>query len=152
MDGPVSEIGLLMLATLVAGAAIGWLIRSVLSHSRINILNDDWQTQYDDVVRQLDHVSNEITALRSSFEAQEAVLHQRDVAVGRIRTELDSALEKEKLLMRNIFTLRAEREDFKTKVVTFQNELAYLKRQSTELQNEFVKSGDFYKGELAKAF
>jgi len=34
----------------------------------------------------------------------------------------------------------------------FHNALVSLKRQSTELQAEFVKSGDFYKAELAKSF
>ncbi|MCH8249680.1 MAG: hypothetical protein IH913_08740 [Proteobacteria bacterium] len=55
-------------------------------------------------------------------------------------------------MSKSIFTLRSEREDFKNKVSTFQNALAALKQQSAELQTEFVKSGDFYKGELAKSF
>jgi predicted flap endonuclease-1-like 5' DNA nuclease/predicted nucleic acid-binding Zn-ribbon protein len=152
MDGSISEIGLTLLATLAGGAVVGWVIRSVLSHSRINQLNDDWQAQLDDVVRQRDRLTAEANTLRMSIEAQEAVIHQRDMAVTKIRTELDSALEKEKLLTKNVFTLRAEREDFKTKMVTFQNRMAALQRQSNELQSEFIKSGNFYKGELTKAF
>ncbi len=152
MDGSISEIGLYLLATLAGGAVVGWVIRSALSHSRINQLNDDWQAQLDDVVRQRDRLTAETDTLRTSIEAQEAVIHQRDMAVIKIRTELDSALEKEKLLTKNVFTLRAEREDFKTKMVTFQNRMASLQRQSNELQSEFIKSGDFYKGELTKAF
>ncbi len=152
MDGSLSQIGLYLLATLVVGAVIGWLVRSALSNNRIKELNDDWQTQLDDVVRQRDRLTAETQTLRTSIEAQEAVIHQRDMAVGSIRTELDSAIEKEKLMTKNIFTLRAEREDFKNKMTTFQNRLAVLQRQSTELQSEFVKSGDFYKGELRKAF
>jgi predicted flap endonuclease-1-like 5' DNA nuclease len=74
------------------------------------------------------------------------------MAVTKIRTELESAIEKEKLLTKNIFTLRAEREDFKTKMVTFQNRMAALQRQSAELQSEFIKSSEFYKGELTKSF
>ena len=152
MDGYISDIGLYLLAPLVVGAAVGWLSRSALSKSAISQLNDDWEAQYDDAVRQRDRLSTETTTLRTTVEAQEAVVHQRDLAVRKTRTELDSALEKEKLLMKNIFTLRAEREDFKTKVAMFQNALTSLKRQSTELQTEFVKSGDFYKAELAKSF
>ena len=152
MDGPISEIGLYLLATLAGGAVVGWVIRSALSHSRINRLNDDWQAQLDDAVRERDRRTAEADTLRMSIEAQEAVIHQRDMAVTKIRTELNSALEKEKLLTKNVFTLRAEREDFKAKMVTFQSRMAALQRQSNELQSEFIKSGDFYKSELTKAF
>ena len=152
MDGSISEIGLYLLATLAGGAVVGWVIRSVLSHSRIDQLDDDWQAQLDDVVRQRDRLTAEADTLRTSIEAQEAVIHQRDMAVTKTRTELNSALEKEKLLTKNVFTLRAEREDFKAKMVMFQNRMAALQRQSNELQSEFIKSGNFYKSELTKAF
>ena len=152
MDGSLSQLGMYLLATLVAGAAVGWLIRRALSNSRIHELNDDWQAQLDDVVRQRDRFIAESATLRTTIEAQEAVIHQRDIAVNKIRTELVSALEKDKLMTKNIFTLKTEREDFKTKVATFQNALASLKRQSAELQTEFVKSGDFYKAQLSKSF
>lgn len=152
MDGTFSEIGLNLLAALVAGAAVGWLVSSVLGKGRTRRLNDDWQAQFDDVVRQREQRIAETETLRTTIEAQEAVIHQRDLAVGKIRTDFESALEKEKLLTKNIFTLRAEREDTKSKMTTFQNRMAVLQRQSNELQAEFIKSGEFYKGELTKAF
>ena len=152
MDGLISEFGLYLLATLAGGAVIGWLLHSAISSSRTNTLNKDWQAQLDGAVRQRDRLTAQSEKLRTSIEAQEAVIHQRDMAVTKIRTELESAIEKEKLLTKNIFTLRAEREDFKTKMVTFQNRMAALQRQSSELQAEFIKSRDFYKGELTKAF
>jgi predicted flap endonuclease-1-like 5' DNA nuclease len=152
MDGYFSEIGIYLLAALAAGAAVGWLIKSVLGNGQINTLNDNWQAQLDDVVRQRDRLTAETGTLRTSIEAQEAVIHQRELAASRARTELNSALEKEKLMEKNIFTLRAEREDFKTKMSTFQNRMASLQQQSAELQSEFIKSRDFYVGELTKSF
>jgi predicted flap endonuclease-1-like 5' DNA nuclease len=152
MDGYFSEIGIYLLAALLAGAAVGWLIKSILGNRQINTLNDNWQAQLDDVVRQRDRRTAETGTLRTSIEAQEAVIHQRELAASRARTELNSALEKEKLMQKNIFTLRAEREDFKTKMSTFQNRMASLQQQSAELQSEFIKSRDFYVGELTKSF
>lgn len=152
MDGLISEFGYYLLATLAGGAVIGWLLHSAFSSSRTNTLNSDWQTQLDDVVRQRDKLTTQVEKLKMSIEAQEAVIHQRDMAVTKIRTEFESAIEKEKLLTKNIFTLRAEREDFKTKMATFQNRMAALQRQSGELQSEFIKSSEFYKGELTKSF
>jgi predicted flap endonuclease-1-like 5' DNA nuclease len=152
MDGSLSEIDLYLLAALAVAVAVGWLIKSALHSSRIGKLNDDWQAQLDDVVRQRDRRTAETETLRTSIEAQEAVIHQRELAASRAQTELDSALEKEKLMTKSIFTLRAEREDFKTKMSTFQNRMATLQQQSTELQSEFIKSRDFYVGELTKSF
>ena len=147
-----SEIALFTIAALLVGVSIGGLIRHLFSNRRIDRLNEDWQTKLDDAIRQRDRLTAEIAALRTTIDNHQAVVHQHEMTVARVQTELQSAHEKEKLLTRNIFTLRSEREDFKNKVVTFQNALASLKRQSAELQTEFIKSGNFYKAELTKAF
>ncbi len=152
MDSFVFGYWLYLLAAVVVGAAIGWLIRSTFANNRIDAINDDWQSQVDDLVRQRDRRTAESKTLRNTIEAQEGLVSRHQNEVAAIRTELNSAREKEKLLTRNIFTLKAEREDFKAKVVTFQNAMASLKSRSDELQNEFIKSGDFYKSELAKSF
>lgn len=152
MDNALYGIALYVLAAAVGGFTIGWLVRSVAARNQSSTLESEWQTKTDAVTRQRDRLTAEINSMRTTVEAQEAVVHQRDMLVAKTRTELNSALEKEKLLTKNIFTLKAEREEFKTKVVTFQNALNSLKAQSDELQVEFIKSGDFYKSELAKSF
>lgn len=152
MDSNLSDFLLPLLAALGLGLAAGWLIRNALLSKHTGSLNDGWQNKVDDVVRQRDRLTAENNKMRTNVEAQESVVHQRDMLVAKTRTALESALEKEKLLTKNIFTLKAEREDFKTKVVTFQNALTSLKRQSDEFQVEFIKSRDFYKSELTKSF
>tara|TARA_R110002096_G_scaffold188467_1_gene368364 strand:- start:499 stop:1695 length:1197 start_codon:yes stop_codon:yes gene_type:complete len=152
MESALSSILLYVLAALVGGLIIGWLIRSIAARKQTATLESEWQAKTDTVSRHRDRLTAEINSMRTTVEAQEAVVHQRDMQVAKARTELNSALEKEKLLTKNIFTLKAEREEFKNKVVTFQNALHSLKAQSDELQVEFIKSGDFYKSELAKSF
>ena len=73
-------------------------------------------------------------------------------AVTRVKTELASVREKEKQLVKDLFTLRAEREETKAKMNSFQSALMSMKQQATEIQTEFLKSREFYKGELTKAF
>ena len=148
MNGLFTDMAAYLLAASLAGAIFGWLIRTAASKSKIASSNDSWQAQLDNVVRQRDQHKDELTTLRTSIEAQEAVIHQRDMAVSKMRTELESALEKEKGLTKGLFTLRAEREDFKSKMASFQNRMASLQSQSNELQSEFLKSRDFYVGEL----
>jgi predicted flap endonuclease-1-like 5' DNA nuclease len=152
MEGSTLQFALLLLAAAVTGAVVGWLIRGATRRRRIDQLNDEWQTKLDDFIRQRDRLTTEIASLRSTIESQQADIHKHEIAVAKVRTELESAYEKEKMMSKSIFTLRAEREDFKNKVVQFQNALVSVKRQSAELQSEFIKSGDFYKAELAKAF
>ena len=152
MDSVLSEMLLYLIAALAVGLAAGWLIRNTLALRRTDELNRDWQNQVDELVRHRDRLITENNTMRTTVEAQESVVHQRDMLVAKTRTELESALEKEKLLMKSIFTLKAEREDFKSKVVTFQNALTSLKSQSDDLQVEFIKSRDFYKAELTKSF
>ena len=152
MEGSILQIALLLLAAAVIGAAVGWLIRGGKSSRRTDQLNDEWQTKLDDHIRQRDRLTTEIASLRSTIESQQADIHKHEIAVTKGRTDLESAYEKEKMLSKSIFTLRAEREEFKNKVVQFQNALVSVKQRSAELQVEFVKSGDFYKAELAKAF
>jgi predicted flap endonuclease-1-like 5' DNA nuclease len=152
MNGLLTDMAAYLLAAALAGAVIGWFIKSAASKIKITALDDSWQAQLDNVVRQRDQLRDELKTLRTSIEAQEAVIHQRDMAVTKIRTELESALEKEKRLTKGLFTLRAEREDFKSKMASFQTRMAALQSQSSELQSEFLKSRDFYVSELTKSF
>jgi chromosome segregation ATPase len=152
MDGSLSEIGIYMLAALAAGLAVGWLLKSALSKRQINAVKGAWQTRLDDATEQRDRSRAEVKTLKSSIDAQQAVIYHGELAVSRVQTELNSALEKEKFMAENIFTLRSEREEFKTKMSTFQNRMAPLQQQSADLQTEFLKSRAFYVGELKKSF
>jgi predicted flap endonuclease-1-like 5' DNA nuclease len=57
-----------------------------------------------------------------------------------------------KSISKELFDVRAERDDLGVSIINSQNALTSAKQQSSELKNEFVKTGVFYKGELTKAF
>ncbi len=132
MEGFTPEIGMYLLATFVAGLLLGWLFRGPQSNRRINQVSDEWQSKVDDVIRQKDRCVTEMGSLRSTIESQQGVVRRHEIAIAKARTELESAHEKEKLMSKNIFTLRAEREDTKAKLVHFQNAQVSVKQQSTE--------------------
>ncbi len=152
METSITDISLYLLAALAVGAVAGWLLKTVLTKSKIVVAKGRLQEQLDDVSRQRDQSKVENDKLRKSIEAQQAVIHQRELVASSARTELNSALEKEKLMERNNFILRAEREDFKTKMSSFQSRMLSLQQQSADLQSEFTKSRDFYVGQLKKSF
>lgn len=152
MGGLTPETAIYALAAVVVGIGIGWLLQSGLLRRRIAQVSDDWQAKVDDMTRQRDRLTNENGKLRTRLEEQEAAVHRHEVAVKKANIELESAREREKRLSKDIFTLRGEREDFKNKVVTFKSALDTVKQQTVELQDEFIRSREFYKGELQKSF
>ncbi len=145
MGGSTPQIALYVLGAGVFGLVIGWLIRGATSKRRIGPLSNDGQTKLDAVTRQRDQFATEYSKLRSTIESLQA-------AVAKGRTKLESALDKSKLLAKNVLTLRAERENTKIKVSTIQNALISLNQQTVALQTEFVKAREFYKGELVISF
>ena len=152
MDGLTTQFVLYLLASLAVGAALGWFLRGTQGKSQVRKVSDEWQRRVDDLIRHRDRLISESANLRSTIESLQGEVHRQEVAVARGRTELESANERAKQLSRDLFTLRGEREEFKNKMSAFQNALASFKRQGAELQSEFLKSREFYKGELAKSF
>ena len=152
MDGSISQISLYLMAVGAVGIGIGWLFRSVFGRRQADGLEDQWQLKVDDVIRQRDRLTIEIDGLKSNVEAQQGLVTRHENAAIAARTELESAHEKAKLQSKDLFTLRAEREDFKNKVGTIEIALNTVRQQTLDLQTEFVKSGEFYKSELAKSF
>jgi predicted flap endonuclease-1-like 5' DNA nuclease/predicted nucleic acid-binding Zn-ribbon protein len=152
MEALTPEIALYLAAAGVIGVLLGWLFRGANSKRSIEQLNDEWQVKLDDVVRQRDRLTVEAEKLRSTIETQQGVVNRHEITIAKTRTDLESAYAKEKLMSKDLFNLRAEREGFKEKMAAFQNALSAVRQQSAELQQEFLKSGEVYKRELQKAF
>lgn len=152
MEALTPEIALYLAAAGVIGVLLGWLFRGANSKRSVEQLNDEWQVKLDDVVRQRDRLTVEAEKLRSTIETQQGVVNRHEITIAKTRTDLESAYAKEKLMSKDLFNLRAEREGFKEKMAAFQNALSAVRQQSAELQQEFLKSGEVYKRELQKAF
>jgi len=145
------QIGSYLLGAVVAGALLGWLLRGVQERRRTERALDKWQIKYDDAARQRDRFNAENTKLRTSIEAQQAVLHKHELAVSKYRTEVESANEKLKSLSKELFSARGERDQYQRIANDRHNALTVANRQISDLEAEFVKAGTFYKGELEKS-
>ena len=152
MDGISPQVSLYLLGAVIIGAAAAILIMSRISRARLRNQTEEWQDKVDAVVRTRDRLTSEIDALRSNIEAQQVGMTQHEHAVARAGVALESSKEKAKQLEKDLFTLRAEREETKAKMNSFQVALIAVKQQAQEIQTEFLKSRDFYKNELTKAF
>jgi len=152
MEALSPQFTLFLTVTAVIGVVIGWAIGALQAKARIKRLTDEWQLKLDNFVRQRDRLTTETASLRNTVEQQQGAIHRAEVTVAKGRTELESSRERIKQLSKDLFTLRSEREDFKTRVREIQNQMSLMKYQSEELQSEFLKSRDFYKAELTKSF
>ncbi len=141
-----------LLAAGVAGALVGWLIVNRVAQRRMAALDDRLQLKLDDLTRQRDRLHVENGKLRDTIESQQGAMHRHEVAAAKARTDLESANERANALAKDVHTLRAERENTKAQLGMMQDHLAAVKQQTVELQQEFVKSGEFYKNELKKSF
>jgi len=147
---PTDSLFLVLGAAAVAGLS-AWLARGMIAKRQTDQLIEEWQTRVDDLSRKRDSLVAEANKYRASIEVQQAEIQKHAQAAKRSNTSLHSAVEKINSLSKDLFTLRSEREDSKQKL-TFQNALNSVRLQSQELQHEFMKSREFYKGELRKAF
>ena len=152
MGGSTVEIALYVLGAVGIGGILGWLLRASTGKRDVQKAVAEWRTGVDAVTQQKERLNDEAESLRSNLIAQQTITQEHEKTISKLQTDFESANEKTKLLSKDLFNLRAEREGFKTKVATFQNALIALKRQSLALQEEFHKSGEVYKRELAKAF
>jgi len=152
MEALSPQFTLFLTVTAVIGVVLGWAIGALQAKGRIKRMTDDWQMKLDNFVRQRDRLTTETASLRRTIEQQQGAIHRAELAVAKNDTELESSRERAKQLSKDIFTLRSEREDFKTRVGEIQNQMLMTRRQSEELQSEFIKSREFYKGELTKSF
>ncbi len=144
------QIAMVLLGAGVAGVVGGWVIRGKFSTSAsAQPGNADTgsglRLKYKKAIRERDQFATDYAKLRTSMEPQLA-------AVADSRTKLEDMHQKAQILAKSVLTLRAERENTKLTVTTIQNALMSVKQTTATLQAEFVKSGDFYKGELLKSF
>ena len=152
MSGLDFQTVLYLLVAAVLGGIVGGLIRSRQGSRSLGQLGDKWQTRLDVAVRQNEKLSAENSSLKSSLEANQAVVEKHKQAAAASRTELESLREKSNAVAKKLFALSAERDELNSKLSGDQGSLNAAKQRVAELQTEFVKAGTFYKGQLKSSF
>jgi len=152
LEDSLLQYGPHLFAAFAIGALVGWMVRSAHVKRLLRKSKDEWHVKFDEAIHQRDRFNAENNKLRTSIEAQQAVVHKHELAASKMRTELESVREKNKLQLQNLFTIGAERDQLQSKVNHSDNALRAVNQQRAELEAEFIKAGNFYKGELEKSF
>ncbi len=150
MDGLTPQILAYLLGSAVLGAIVGWLIRA--AQNRGGSVSAKRQSEFGEANHQGDQTNAQVGSLQASLTTQQTIVQKLEISLAESRDEYESACERADLLAKNVLTLREERENTKLQITTIQNAFVSVKKQTLALQREFVKVGDFYKGELRKSF
>jgi predicted flap endonuclease-1-like 5' DNA nuclease len=152
MSGFIIQLGICAVVAIAIGVGVGWHVRGKQSIRQLEKVLGEWQVKFDQVVRQRDKFKADGAKLAVSIEAQQGLLRQHESAASKIRTEIESMREKLKSMTKDQFALREDRDGLSKELAKQKNASSEAKRQLAESETEFVKSGELYKAELAKAF
>ena len=141
-----------VIAGMLAGSLLSWLIRGKQANRELDRLADEWQSRLDDETRQMDRLTAEGNSLRAALESTQASLQQNKHAAAKAQTELESMRERLNALSKDLFNAGVERDALNNKLVGSAKILQSAKQRIAEITNEFGKSREFYKGQLMSAF
>ncbi len=116
MSGLDFQTILYLLVAAVLGGIVRGLIRSKQGSRSLDQLGDKWRTRFEGAVRQKEKLSAENTSLKSSLEANQAVMEKHKHAAVTSRTELESLREKSNAVSKKLFALSAERDELNSKL------------------------------------
>ena len=152
MDAALLEILLTALVAVGGGMYAGWRLAGDRSRARTQKLSEDWQHRFDIVEKENVRLAAEADTLQRFVEVQGQTAEQRENDARKLADELEVVKARDLRLTQNVVTLRDEREKIKARMAAFQARLELMQKQSSELQDEFSRSRDFYKRELEKSF
>lgn len=149
---PIVQIGIAVAVGVMLGGLLAWQLRGKRSGDQLESLADDWQTRLDNETRQKNTLTRENDSLRAVLDSERAQLAKfKHAAVAR-STELRSLQEKVNALNKSLFTLGAERDELGERQLNIQKSLVTAEQRVKQLETEFGKSREFYKGQLMSAF
>ncbi len=143
--------GLYVFGGAIVGGIVSWLLRSRQSNRRLNETEQAWQHRIDKAVHQNEQLTAEVASLRVLVEAEQATVQKHSLAAVAARTEIESLGEKTSMVSKNLFAIRAERDELKGQMTSHRNTLNIAKQRIVELQTELNKGQEFYKVQLQTA-
>ena len=143
---------IILLLAALAGALFASLIAYALATRRHAALAEDWQDRLDDECRDSNRLKSENQKLLASLKGEHDLGEKLKKTAVAQRTELHALRSKEKQMSEALLDLKAERDEQERKIVTIQRSLLTANSRVRELETEFGKSRQFYKGQLMSAF
>lgn len=145
------QTGLYLMGAAVVGGIVGWLIKASLSSRNLDQVGLKWRARFDEAIAQRDKLNTESNSLKASLAAEQANVQKHKHAAIKSRTDLESQYVKTNALSKDLAALGAQRDELNEKLSKSQIIANTAKQQLAQLQEEFAKVQDFYKGQLEGA-
>lgn len=136
----------------VIGATLALLVLSRLAARKLEAVNEDWQARLEEDAKERKLLKGENDSLTVTLDKERAALQQfKHAAVAR-STELHSLQERVNAQSKELFSLSSERDALAEKMQLIHRSFVAARHRASELETEFGKSREFYKGQLMSAF
>lgn len=146
------QAGIFTAIGVFVGGLLFWLQRARIAARELERLNEDWQLRFDKEVRNSEALTREHESVKAALDTDRAQLQKFKHATARAGTELESLRAKIGALSKDLFTIGAEKDELSGKMTNLQKTLISARSRVRDLETEFTKSRDFYKGQLMSAF
>lgn len=137
---------------IVIGAFLALLVLGRLAERKLAAVDDDWQTRLDAEKQTVKRVKGENDSLQAELRAERDLLAKFKHGTVARSTELQSAHETVNHQTQALNTVTAERDALHSKLQEIHRSFVAARHRVSELEDEFVKSREFYKGQLMSAF
>ncbi len=136
----------------VAGAFGALLVLGRLAERKLQAVDDDWQARLNAEKQNVKRVKGENDSLQAELRAEHELLEKfKHGSVAR-STELQSAHETVNQQTQALNAITAERDALHDKLQEIHRSFVAARHRVSELEDEFAKSREFYKGQLMSAF
>lgn len=151
MGGLALQFALVFAGGIATGGSIAWLLRSSRAERELETAEGNYQRKFEQLNSRARALGDESTSLRVNLEAtQELALRSKHAAISST-TELETLRDELASMSRTLAATRAERDEYAQKLGEHQKLVVDARRRVDDLGNDFRKSQDFYKSELALA-
>lgn len=143
------ELGVAGIAGLLVGAFVAWIVRSGRAAGEMETAEGNWQRKVDQAVNKARALDDQTTSLTVNLEATRKLALENQHAAVAASTELESMRERAESMAKEVSAARAERDEYSQRLTQNQKFVIAAKTRLNALTEEFEKSRQFYKSQIA---
>ena len=151
-DLPGLQVALWIGLGVFVGAFGALLVLGRLAERKLLAVEDDWQTRLNAEKQNVKRVKGENDSLQAELRTERELLEKFKHGTVARSTELQSAHETVNHQTQALSAMTAERDALHQKLQEIHRSFVAARHRVSELEDEFVKSREFYKGQLMSAF
>lgn len=152
LDSSGLQVALWIGLGVLVGAFAALLVLGRLAERKLAAVDDDWQSRLNAEKQNVKRVKGENDSLQAELRTERELLAKFKHGTVARSTELQSAHETVNQQTQTLSAVTAERDALHRKLQEIHRSFVAARHRVSELEDEFLKSREFYKGQLMSAF